>query len=968
MTSLFLLPANRLSYLRARLFLLPAILAAVLLPATGWAQVSFTGTTASQNLGSEAIGSMSAAQTLNFSVTAGTTIGSIAVVTEGLPNLDFAGATGTTCAASQYALAAACVVNVTFAPTAAGLRMGAVVFFSAAGSTGAQLGSVPIYGIGTGPQIAFSPATAVAISPTANGIPLNSPRGVAVDAAGDLFIADTYNNRVVEVPAGDGGAIAIDPTVNGSGLSTPYGVALDGAGDLFIADTYNYRIVEVPAGGGVPIAIGLAVGNTGGYMTLPSCVIADAVGDLFILDRNNDRVLEVPAGSGAAVVIDSAVKLVGPFQAALDGAGDLFITDNSGVVEAPAGGGAAITIDPKVNGVALHFPSGLAVDAAGDLFIGDAENNRIVRVPFGGGAATAFDPVVNGLPVGSPYGLAMDGGGDLFIADGGNPQRVVEVEFSAPPAINFATATEVGVTDTRDGTQTVEVLNIGNEPLNFSSLSYPEDFSAASGDANACAGSTSLGAGQQCDLPIEFTPEYVGSPLAEDVTITDNALNVSGVQQSIAVSGTGIAGPTVSLSCTNLSYGGQELGSASASQSVTLTNTSGLVLTISSIAVTGADASSFVFGSTCGSSVAAGASCSIHGHFAPTVAGALSATIIITDNAAGSPQSIALSGTGVTEPTVSLSSTGLSYGNQEVGTASASQSVTFTNTGSSTLTISNFAVTGADASSFAFGSTCGTSVAGGASCIIHGHFAPTVPGALSAAITITDNAGDSPQSIALSGTGVTAPTASLSSTSVSYGNQEVKTAGASQSVTLTNTGGSTLTISSVAVTGADASSFVFGSTCGSSVAAGASCLIHGHFAPLGSGPRSAKVTITDNATSSTQSISLSGTGVSPPTVSLSSTSLSFGNQKVGTASGSQSVTLTNTGSSPLAITSVAVTGADASSFVFGSYCGSSVAAGASCLIHGHFAPTVKGLLTATVTITGNASGSPQSIVLTGTGE
>ncbi|MGD0732366.1 MAG: hypothetical protein ABR956_13980, partial [Terracidiphilus sp.] len=87
-----------------------------------WTQVTFTGTTASQNLGSQAIGSISAAQTLNFSISAGTTVGSIAVMTQGSPNLDFASAAGTTCIATAYASAATCVVNVTFKPKYAGLR------------------------------------------------------------------------------------------------------------------------------------------------------------------------------------------------------------------------------------------------------------------------------------------------------------------------------------------------------------------------------------------------------------------------------------------------------------------------------------------------------------------------------------------------------------------------------------------------------------------------------------------------------------------------------------------------------------------------------------------------------------------------------------------------------------------------------------------------------------------------------
>src|SRR5580698_1303714 len=117
----------------------------------------------------------------------------------------------------------------------------------------------------------------------------------------------------------------------------------------------------------------------------------------------------------------------------------------------------------------------------------------------------------------------------------------------------------------------------------------------------------------------------------------------------------------------------------------------------------------------------------------------------------------------------------------------------------------------------------------------------------------------------------------------------------------------------------------------------------------------------------TAALCLFWTGSATAQTTLSATSLAYGSETVGTASASQSVTLTNTGTAALAITSIAVTGADASSFVFANSCGTSVAVGASCTIHGHFTPAATGALTAAIKITDNAGGSPQSIALTGTG-
>src|ERR1017187_3408041 len=110
---------------------------------------------------------------------------------------------------------------------------------------------------------------------------LSRPFAVAVDGAGDVFIADTYNSRVVEVPAGGGAQ-----TAGGSGLASPTGVAVDGAGNVFIADNNNSRVVEVPAGGGAQTTVGSGLRS-------PLGVAVDGAGDVFIADYKLNQVLEV---------------------------------------------------------------------------------------------------------------------------------------------------------------------------------------------------------------------------------------------------------------------------------------------------------------------------------------------------------------------------------------------------------------------------------------------------------------------------------------------------------------------------------------------------------------------------------------------------------------------------------------------------------------------------------------------------
>jgi len=238
----------------------------------------------------------------------------------------------------------------------------------------------------------------------------------------------------------------------------------------------------------------------------------------------------------------------------------------------------------------------------------------------------------------------------------------------------------------------------------------------------------------------------------------------------------------------------------------------------------------------------------------------------VTDNASGSPQGVALSGSGVSSSTtgaaVRFLPTSLAFVNQTVGTTSAVKYVTLTNTGNATLTFSgSFAISGDF--HFAGLGTCGSSVAAGASCTISVNFTPTATGTRAGAVTLNDNAPNTPQRVPLTGTGVSTSTTgaavSLSPSSLSFGNQAVGTTSAVKFVTLTNTGHATLTFSGGFLISGN---FAFAGlgTCGSSVAAGASCTLSVKFTPTATGARTGVVTLNDNAPNTPQRISLSGSG------------------------------------------------------------------------------------------------------------
>ena len=280
---------------------------------------------------------------------------------------------------------------------------------------------------------------------------------------------------------------------------------------------------------------------------------------------------------------------------------------------------------------------------------------------------------------------------------------------------------------------------------------------------------------------------------------------------------------------------------------VTLSNPSGLALTISSIAVTGTNATDFSQTNTCGTGLAAGASCTITVTFKPTQTGPRTASVTITDNAAGSPQTIGLSGTGLASgPNATRSPTSLTFATQFVGTSSSAQSVTLTNYGTTALSITSIAASG----DFSQTNTCGSSLAAEASCTISVTFKPTQRGTRTGTLSITDNAAGSPQTVSLTGTGTVVEfnPASLNFGSLGIGGSKTLT------TTLSNTGSTTLSISSITITGS--TTFSQTNTCGTSVAAGGSCTISVTFRAAKN--QSGDVSVSDNGGGSPQQVRLSG--------------------------------------------------------------------------------------------------------------
>jgi len=263
-------------------------------------------------------------------------------------------------------------------------------------------------------MVAVSGAASTAVAaevPLAGG--LSQPYGVAVDNSGDIYVADSGNNRVVEItPSGTS-------TVVGSGFGTPKGVAVDNSGDVFVADTGNNEVVEItPSGSGQTIGSGLLA---------PAGVAVDNSGDIYVADSGNNRVVEfTPAGD--ELVRGSGLSL--PSGVAVDGSGDVYVADtgNNRVVEiSPSGAETPV-------GTGLLAPFGVAVDGRSDVFVADTFDNRVVEItPLG--TETAIGTGWN-----FPTGVASRPGDQLVVADFGRG-RIVNETFGAdlsplPPANN----------------------------------------------------------------------------------------------------------------------------------------------------------------------------------------------------------------------------------------------------------------------------------------------------------------------------------------------------------------------------------------------------------------------------------------------------------------------------------------------------------------------------------------------------
>jgi hypothetical protein len=559
-----------------------------------------------------------------------------------------------------------------------------------------------------------------------------------------------------------------------------------------------------------------------------------------------------------------------------------------------------------------------------------------------------FGPIVTGV---SAATLAFQtDSGRLSVALSGTGGDVFPVAGLAPDTLNFSPL-RVGTTE---ASQSLTLTNSGTADLHVASYALAgaaaADFAVTPG-----SGAKTIAPGASFSWSVSYVPT-VARPSSANITFTTD-----GGVVSASLNGLGQF-PTTTVSPTQLAFGNVRKATASAAQTVTISNGGNSSLGVSSVTVTGTDAADFTLSTpSVPFNIATGGSNSVFATFRPSKVGVETASVVITtDNGS---QTVTLTGSG-TFPAVAWSTTALAFGSQRRNTATAGRVVTLTNTGTDSLGITGFAVTGANAADFSVSpASGGSTLAAGVPTSWTVVFTPSALGAESATLTFTTDLGT--QDVALSGTGV-APTIAAAPTSLSFSAQAKGSLSDPKQVTLTNNGTDSLAITGFTLSGSNSADFVVSpGSQAVSLAAGASATWSVRFAPTTGTNESASLTFASEAGGAT--IALTGVGINAP-LTITPVSANLGESRVFTTSDPTTFTITNVASQNYTVQSFTFSGTNAAEFtVVGNPSARTLAPGTSFSIQAVFTPTTSGPRTATLSVATSDLSTTLQVPLTARG-
>ena len=476
------------------------------------------------NMGTVNVGTPSSTYTLTFTFDTGGYIGAPVVLTQGATGKDFADAGGGSCTTTNgpsnlYAEYATCTINVKFTPRFAGLRTGALEMTD---FTGKPIATLWLRGVGQGEMVSVDPAVSTKY-PT-NTIPSSTnltPLAVAVDAAGDLFAAGDGWGQLMELANGQTNWIGLGTTSNFTAL------AIDAKGNLYLADNQQQRVYQLPntntsgsytsPGTGYVDLADPSVSFGGQNLSSPSALAVGPDGTLYIGDfvsgsGSPSRVVTYNLQTGATGVrVASGLSFATGL--AVDAAGNLYVADTfAGNVKVYTG--STLTSTLTIPNAAS--PYGIAIEPSGSLLVSDMGTGNIVRVPNENGVLTLADAVTIETPGGSGYGIALDATGNLYMVDG--QAKALYAYQRTQGTLNFG-----AVTDGSSATQTLMIQNAGNVDLTgWTTSGGPLAPFANTYSPNGCA--NLLSAGYGCAPAYLFSPVSPATgPQSNPLTIVDSS-------------------------------------------------------------------------------------------------------------------------------------------------------------------------------------------------------------------------------------------------------------------------------------------------------------------------------------------------------------------------------------------------------------------------------------------------------------
>lgn len=866
---------------------------------------------------------------------------------------------------------------------------------------------------------------------------LSYPTGLALDGVGDLFIADTSNcvirkyviaTKATSVVAGTGscGYSGDGGAATAADLNSPQGIAVDSAGDLFISDTSNCLIREVKKSGGDINSIagtrsctysGDGAAATAADINGPQQLVVNSAGTtVTFADYNNQRIRQFTVGGNITTVAGNGTACSGvcgeggtatsaelyyPVGLAVSGSTYYIANNDNDVVDSFTVAGnlnrfagnhsnsvETLTSGAPANGVQFNYQFGIYNDTSNNVYVADARNEYVREfvdstglvnffagdgtAGYSGNGSTATD-----VEIYNPLGVAKDSSGNVYIADTYN--CLIRKVTSAGVISNFAgyvngtSAGQCGFSGDGESALSAKLYYPYGVAADSKGNVYIADYDnhavrkVSGGTISTIAGIGGVngygGDGGPAVSALLYQPSAVAVDAAGNVFIADTGncrvrevVAATGIIYTVAGNGACTSGGDGLATDNAVEYpqgvavdANDNLFIGDYSDRVRWVSPSGTMTTIAGTGAAGYYGDGGV---------------AIYGELNEPTGVALdtAGNILVSDYNNWRVRKITVF------PAVSTSVAGLSYGLQSVGSTSSPQTLIVSAYGP--VTISNISTSGA----YSEADDCPSSLSNGSTCTMYVYFTPTGSGKASGTVTINSNGFfNAVNTVALTGQG---SAISLAGSPLAFGNQLVKTTSAAKTVTVKNNGTSAVTMGTI--TSTNTTDYTIATnTCpasGATLAGGANCAIGVTFNPQSTGAKRGSIVIKDSDPSSPQLVGLSGTGTSNVTLCTSPpsgcpTTITFNTQAVTTTGAATKITVTNNTGANITLGNPAVTATGPFVIASTTTCTADliIASTGTCVIEMEFKPTKVGFASGSVSLADNDVTGSQSVALQGYG-